>query len=63
MAATGAPMLAHSFAPGRVGDQQAFVLEQAGADPIRVIIGPGNDATDVAYLTGLLGRGFNLGLD
>ncbi|MGC8489334.1 MAG: phosphotriesterase family protein [Clostridia bacterium] len=62
-AVAGVPIMTHSYSPGRVGEQQADVLEAAGADPSRVVIGHSNDTTDLDYLTGLLRRGFNLGLD
>lgn len=60
---TGAPVMTHSYAPGRVGEEQADALEEVGVDPSRVVIGHSNDTTDLDYLTGILRRGFNLGLD
>lgn len=38
-AATGVPILTHSLARVRMGEQQAAVLERFGVDPGRVVIG------------------------
>ncbi|HZC32256.1 MAG TPA: phosphotriesterase-related protein [Candidatus Bathyarchaeia archaeon] len=61
--ATGAPILTHAAARNRIGDAQADVLEAAGVDPSRVVIGHSDDGTDIGYLTGLLRRGFRIGMD
>jgi phosphotriesterase-related protein len=61
--ATGAPILTHAAARNRIGDAQADVLEGAGVDPSRVVIGHSDDSTDIGYLTGLLRRGFRVGMD
>ena len=42
--ATGAPILTHSLARNRMGEQQAAVLERYGVDPSRVVIGHSDDA-------------------
>ena len=60
---TGVRISAHSFAPGRVGEQQVAVFEDEGFDLNRVYIGHSNDSTDLEYLQGLLARGVWLGLD
>lgn len=39
VAATGVPILTHSLARVRMGEQQAAVLERFGVDPGRVVIG------------------------
>jgi phosphotriesterase-related protein len=61
--ATGAPISTHTWAPGRVGEQQARIFEDEGVDLSRVYIGHSNDTTDLDYLLGLLRRGAWLGLD
>jgi phosphotriesterase-related protein len=60
---TGVRVSTHSFAPGRVGEQQVAVFEDEGLDPNRLYIGHSNDSTDLDYLTGLLRKGVWLGLD
>jgi len=60
---TGVRISTHSFAPGRVGEQQVAIFEDEGFDLNRVYIGHSNDSTDLEYLQGLLGRGVWLGLD
>jgi phosphotriesterase-related protein len=61
--ATGLPISTHTWAPGRVGEQQARIFEDEGVDLGRVYIGHSNDTTDLDYLLGLLRRGAWLGLD
>jgi len=61
--ATGAPILTHSAARNRIGEPQADILEAAGVDPSRVVIGHSDDSTELEYLTGLLRRGFRIGMD
>jgi phosphotriesterase-related protein len=61
--ATGAPILTHAAARHRIGEAQADILEAAGVDPARVVIGHSDDSTDIGYLTGLLRRGFRIGMD
>jgi phosphotriesterase-related protein len=60
---TGVCVSTHSFAPGRVGEQQVAVFEDEGLDLNRVYIGHSNDSTDLEYLQGLLTRGVWLGMD
>jgi phosphotriesterase-related protein len=62
-AATGVPILTHSLARVRMGEQQAAVLERFGVDPGRVVIGHTDDATDIDYPVGLLDRGYLVGFD
>jgi phosphotriesterase-related protein len=60
---TGAPILTHAAARHRIGVRQADILEAAGVDPSRVVIGHSDDSTEIGYLTGLLRRGFRIGMD
>ncbi|HVA20005.1 MAG TPA: hypothetical protein VMU55_07510 [Solirubrobacteraceae bacterium] len=60
---TGVPISTHSYAPGRVGDQQWAIFRDEGVPPDRVYIGHSNDTTDLDYLTGLLRQGLWLGFD
>jgi phosphotriesterase-related protein len=62
-AATGVPILTHSLARVRMGEQQATVLERFGVDRSRVVIGHTDDATDLDYPLSLLDRGYLLGFD
>ena len=61
--ATGAPILTHSLARNRMGEQQAAVLERHGVDPTRVVVGHSDDATDIDYLVMLADRGYRIGMD
>jgi phosphotriesterase-related protein len=60
---TGVRISTHSYAPGRVGEQQVAIFEDEGFDLNRVYIGHSNDSTDVEYLLGLVKKGVWLGLD
>jgi phosphotriesterase-related protein len=60
---TGVRISTHSYAPGRVGEQQVAIFEDEGFDLNRVYIGHSNDTTDVEYLLGLVRRGVWLGFD
>ncbi len=60
---TGVRISTHTYAPGRVGEQQVAIFEDEGFDLNRVYIGHSNDSTDLEYLQGLLARGVWLGLD
>ncbi len=60
---TGVRISTHSYAPGRVGEQQVAVFEDEGLDLNQVYIGHSNDTTDLDYLQGLLRKGVWLGLD
>ncbi|MBI4498960.1 MAG: phosphotriesterase-related protein [Chloroflexi bacterium] len=61
--ATGVPISTHSWAPGRVGEQQVRIFREEGVDLDRVCIGHSNDTTDTDYLLGLLRQGVWVGLD
>ena len=61
--ATGVPISTHTWAPGRVGEQQVRIFEDEGVNLNRVYIGHSNDTTDTGYLIGLLEKGVWIGLD
>ena len=61
--ATGVPISTHTWAPGRVGEQQVRIFEDEGVDLNRVYIGHSNDTTDIFYLEGLMDKGVWVGLD
>ncbi len=61
--ATGVPISTHSGAKIRIGEAQARILEREGVDPSRVYIGHSDDTDSLGYLTGLLERGYWIGLD
>ena len=60
---TGVRVSTHSYAPGRVGEQQVAIFEDEGLDLNQVYIGHSNDSTDLGYLQGLVARGVWLGFD
>jgi len=60
---TGAPIITHTAAAYRTGEQQAEILEEAGADPSRVAIGHSDDSADIEYLAGLAARGYRISMD
>ena len=60
---TNAPIMTHTYAPERVGDQQVAILNDEGIDMSRICIGHSNDSTDLNYLEGLLKSGVWLGMD
>ncbi|MDY6916509.1 MAG: hypothetical protein SVP26_00980 [Chloroflexota bacterium] len=60
---TGMPIMLHSYAPGRVAQQQLAILKEEGVDLRRVKVDHSNDTTDVEYLVWLLEQGCSLGLD
>lgn len=60
---TGVPISTHSYAPGRVGEQQWRIFREENVPPEKVYIGHSNDTTDFEYLTGLLREGLWLGWD
>ena len=61
--ATGVPVMTHTWAQERIGEQQVRVFREEGLDLDRVCIGHSNDTTDLGYLTGLLQEGVWLGMD
>ena len=60
---TGVPITTHAGARNRWGENQADVFEDEGVDPSRVYIGHSDDTDSMGYLTGLLKRGYWIGLD
>src|SRR5438067_4486638 len=60
---TGVRVSTHSYAPGRVGEQQVAIFEDEALDLNQVYIGHSNDSTDLEYLLGLVRRGVWLGFD
>ena len=61
--ATGCPITTHAGAKLEIGFRQADVFEEEGIDPSCVIIGHSDDTDSLHYLTGLMDRGFWVGLD
>ncbi|MCW2909805.1 MAG: hypothetical protein JWL68_4594 [Actinomycetia bacterium] len=61
--ATSAPIMTHTAARHRTGEQQADLLEGFGADPRRVAIGHSDDSADVDYLSRLAARGYRIAMD
>ena len=61
--ATSAPIITHTAARYRTGEQQACLLESFGVDPGRVAIGHSDDSDDVDYLAGLADRGYRIAMD
>ncbi len=61
--ATGVPISAHSWSPGRVGFQQIPIFKDEGLDMAGVYIGHSNDTTDMDYLTDLAKQGVWIGMD
>jgi phosphotriesterase-related protein len=60
---TGVRVSTHSYAPGRVGEQQVAIFEDEGFDLNRLYVGHSNDSTDLDYLMGLVRKGVWLGMD
>lgn len=61
--ATGIPIGTHTNARRRGGDKQAAVFEREGLSPARAALGHSNDSDEMEYLTGLVKRGYTLGMD
>ena len=61
--ATGVPITTHAGAKLEIGFRQAEVFEEEGVDPKHVIIGHSDDTDSMHYLTGLMDRGYWVGLD
>ena len=61
--ATGTPIVAHTNAHVRSAEPQAALYESEGLDPGKVCLGHSDNSIDLAYLTGLLRRGYWLGMD
>ena len=62
-AITGIPVTTHTIAADRLGLEQALILEKAGVDLSKVVIGHVGDTNDLDYLEELLRMGVYLGLD
>src|SRR3982074_2826031 len=60
---TGVRVSTHSYAPGRVGEQQVAIFEDERFDLNQLYIGHSNDSTDLDYLLGLTRKGVWLGMD
>ena len=60
---TGVPILTHTCASERIGDQQIEILKDEGADMNLISIGHSSDTTNLDYLTGLLNNGAWIGMD
>jgi phosphotriesterase-related protein len=60
---TGIPIMTHTWAPDRIGEEQVRILKEENLDMGLVCIGHSNDTTDIKYLTGLLDQGVWLGMD
>lgn len=61
--ATGIPVTTHTYASARVGEKQADIFESEGLNPAAVCLGHCDDSADMDYLTGLLKRGYTIGMD
>ena len=60
---TGVPITTHSYAPGKVGNDQVAIFEDESVDLRHVYIGHSNDTDDLEYLEGLCRKGCFLGMD
>ncbi|HWU54614.1 MAG TPA: twin-arginine translocation signal domain-containing protein [Rhizomicrobium sp.] len=61
--ATGAPIRTHTAAAQRAGESHAVILESEGIDPARVCFDHSDDSGDMDYFSGLVRRGYSLGMD
>jgi phosphotriesterase-related protein len=61
--ATGVPVTTHTYAADRIGEKQADIFEAEGLDPAKVCLGHCDDTDDMQYLTGLVKRGYTIGMD
>jgi len=61
--ATGIPVTTHTLASDRSGEKQAAIFESEGLDPAKVCLGHCDDTNDMGYLTGLVKRGYTIGMD
>ncbi len=57
------PVLTHTFAKTKNGNDQLKVLLDTGAKAKRIVIGHSGDSNDLDYLQGLLDKGVYLGMD
>jgi len=61
--ATGIPVTTHTYAVGRIGEKQADIFEAEGLSPTHACLGHSDETTDMDYLTGLVRRGYTIGMD
>lgn len=61
--ASGIPVTTHTYAADRIGEKQADIFESEGLNPAMVCLGHCDDTDDMNYLTGLLKRGYTIGMD
>lgn len=61
--ATGLPMRIHTDAAHRAGENIAVILEDEGMDPARVSFDHSDGSGDMDYFSGLVKRGYSLGMD
>ena len=61
--ATGVPVTTHTYAAARIGEKQADIFESEGLNPVSVCLGHCDDSDDMDYLTGLVERGYTIGMD
>jgi len=61
--ATDVPVTTHTYATDRIGEKQAYIFEDEGLNPAMVCLGHCDDTDDMNYLTGLLKRGYTIGMD
>ena len=61
--ATGIPVTTHTYAADRIGEKQADIFENEGLNPAMVCLGHCDDSNDMGYLTGLVKRGYTIGMD
>ena len=61
--ATGVPITTHTYAADRIGEKQADIFESEGLNPAMVCLGHCDDTDDMDYLTGLVKRGYTIGMD
>jgi phosphotriesterase-related protein len=61
--ATGMPITTHTYAADRIAEKQADIFETEGLNPAGVCLGHCDDSDDMGYLTGLVKRGYTIGMD
>ena len=61
--ASGVPVTTHTYAADRIGEKQADIFENEGLNPAMVCLGHCDDSDDMSYLTGLVKRGYTIGMD
>ena len=61
--ATGVPIRIHTDAAHRAGESHAVILEAEGIHPSRVSFDHSDDSGDMDYFSGLVRRGYFLGMD